>query len=140
MGEQQHSISNEKLTGKYTDFDVLSDKINRQINSGIIEVDKFPLPPLACLNWDLTYEIYDCLFVNGPLTPAQIASQIDYEKPLYDKEVVINHTLERMSDIGITRPVNHENLTSGDLPFRGDSISPILYKVKKWELTDYIKM
>ena len=44
-----------------------------------------------------------------------------------------------MSEIGITRPLNHENLTSAIMPIKGESISSILYQVKKWELTEYIR-
>lgn len=140
MREQKHNLFGEKLSGKYTDAVTLSDKVNNQIKSGKIQVDKDSLlSPMACLNWDLTYKIYDCLYVNEPLTPAQIASHVDYEKKVYEKEVIVNHTLEYMNRIGITRPINHENLTSADVPIRGFSISPILYQVKKWELTESMK-
>ena len=140
MKKQTHNLLGEKLSGKYTDFDTLSGKVENQIKSGEIQVDKdSPRPLMACLNWDLTYQIYDCLYVNEPLTPAQIASRVDYEKKVYEKEVIVNHTLECMNRIGITRPINHENLTSADVPIRGFSISPILYQVKKWELTGLMK-
>ena len=138
MKEQKHIIFGEKLSGKYIDADTLSEKINRQIKSGAIQVSNAPLAlsPKACLNWNLTYKIYDCLYDNEPLTPAEIVSLIGYEKP----EGIVNHTLERMSDIGITRPINHENLTSADIPIKGLSILRILHQVKKWELTEAIKM
>ena len=140
MKEQKHNLLGEKLSGKYTDVDTLLDKVNNQIKSGKIQVDKDPLQsPMVCLNWGLTYKIYDCLYVNEPLTPAQIASLVDYEKKVYEKEVIVNHTLEHMNRIGITKPINHENLTSADVPIRGFSISPILYQVKKWELTESMK-
>ena len=141
MREGKYNLLNEKLSGKYADIDTLLDKVNNQIKSGKIQVDKDSLQsPMVCLNWGLTYKIYDCLYdINEPLTPAQIASRVDYEKKVYEKEIIVNHTLEYMSRIGITRPINHENLTSADVPIRGFSISSILYQVKKWELTESMK-
>ena len=51
---------------------------------------------------------------------------------------MIAHILEHMSLIGITKPVNHENLTSGDV-LLGERSAHILYEVKKWELTESIR-
>ncbi len=141
MQEQKKKLLGEMLSGKYIDVKTLSEKVDSQIEAGTIQVNKVPLmaSPKACLNWGLTYKIYDCLYENQSLTPAEIASRIDYERQIYEKEFIVNHTLEHMSGIGITRPLNHENLTSADIPIKGLSISPILYQVKKWELTEYIK-
>ena len=138
MREQKVVLLDEKLSGKYIDADTLLEKINYQIKSGAIQVSNVPLAlsPMACLNWSLTYKIYDCLYDNEPLTPAEIVSLINFEKP----EGIINHTLEHMSRIGITRPINHENLTSADIPIKGLSILRILHQVKKWELTEAINM
>ena len=115
-----------KPSGKYTNYDTLSDKI---------QVDEIPLlaSPKACLKWDITYKIYDCLYEHGALTPAEIDSLIKHR----DIDMIA-HTLERMGDIGITKPLNHENLTRANA-LGNQSIFPILYKVKKWELTEYIK-
>ena len=95
MRKQKRNSLGEKLSGKYIDADTLSDKINRQIKSGAIQVSNAPLTlsPMACLNLSLTYKIYDCLYDNEPLTPAEIVSLIGYEKP----EGIVTHTLERMS-------------------------------------------
>ena len=141
MQEQKKRLLDEMLSGKYTDEDTLSKKVNSQIEAGTIQVSNDPLlpSPMACLNWGLTYKIYDCLYENQTLTPAEIAARIDYAQQIYEKEFIVNHTLEHMSQIGITRSLNHENLTSADMPFKGLSISPILYQVKKWELTESIK-
>lgn len=141
MQKQNKNLLGEMLAGKFTDVKTLSEKVDSQIEAGTIQVNKAPLmaSPKACLNWGLTYKIYDCLYENQPLTPEEIASRIDYERQIYEKEVIVNHTLERMSEIGITKPLNHENLTSADIPIKEFSVSPILYQVKKWELTEYIK-
>ena len=141
MQEQEKNLLGEMLSGKYTDMEILLEKVDSQIEAGTIQVSNDPLlpSPKACLNWGLTYKIYDCLYENQPLTPAEIASRIDYERQMYEEEVIVNHTLEHMNEIGITRPLNHENLTSAVIPIKGESISPILYQVKKWELTEYIK-
>lgn len=141
MQEQKKRLLGEMLSGKYTDEETLSKKVNSQIEAGTIQVNNDPLlpSPMACLNWGLTYKIYDCLYENQSLTPAEIAARIDYAQQIYEKEFIVNHTLEHMSEVGITRPLNHENLTSADIPFKGLSISPILYQVKKWELTESIK-
>ena len=86
------------------------------------------------MNWNLTYQIYDCLYVQGSLTPAEIDSLIRYGDP-----DTVTHALERMCDIGITKPVNLENLTRADLPSKGLDILPILHNEKKWQLTEYIR-
>ena len=135
MQEQKLNILREKLSGKYTDADTLYEKINKQIESGAIKVDTAPLSPMYCLTWDITYKIYDCLYENEPLTPAEIVPLVNHEKP----EAIVNHTLECMGDIGITKPINHENLTSADRPKEGLSILSILHQIKKWTLTEYIK-
>ena len=140
MQERKQNLLGEMLSGKHTNADTLLEKVNSQIEAGTIQVSNEPLlqSPMACLNWGLTYKIYDCLYENQPLTPAEITSRIDYERRIYEEEVIVNHTLECMSEIGITRPLNHENLTSAVIPIKGKSIFPILYQVKKWELTEHI--
>lgn len=141
MQEQKKKLHGEMLSGKYADVETLLKKVNSQIEAGTIQVSNDPLlpSPMECLKWGLTYKIYDCLYENQSLTPAEIAARIDYAQQIYEKEFIVNHTLEHMSEVGITRPLNHENLTSADIPFKGLSISPILYQVKKWELTESIK-
>ncbi len=141
MQEQKKRLLGEMLSGKYIDKETLSKKVNSQIEAGTIQVSNDPLlpSPMACLNWGLTYKIYDCLYENQSLTPAEIAARIDYAQQIYEKEFIVNHTLEHMSEVDITRPLNHENLTSADIPFKGLSISPILYQVKTWKLTEYIR-
>ncbi len=79
MQEQKKRLLGEMLSGKYTDEETLSKKINSQIEAGTIQVSNDPLlpSPMECLNWGLTYKIYDCLYENQSLTPAEIASRID---------------------------------------------------------------
>ena len=135
MREEKYNILGEKLSGQYTDVETLLDKINKQIESGTLQVSNDSiLSPMKCLNWSLTYKIYDCLYEHGSLTPTEIDSIINDRPP-----GIINHALELMSLIGITKPVTHENLTSGDLPRKGLSILPILHEHKKWELTESIR-
>ena len=136
MNEQKRNILGEVMTGRHTDVDTLLDKVNNLIESGRITVSYDPIlpSPMDCLQWGLTYKIYDCLYEHGSLTASEIDSLINDQPP-----GVINHALEYMSDIGITKPVNHENLTSGDVPRKGLSILPILHERKQWELTEYIK-
>ena len=127
MQEQKKRLLDEMLSGKYIDEDTLSRKVNSQIEAGTIQVSNAPLlpSPMACLNWGLTYKIYDCLYENQSLTPAEIAARIDYAQQIYEKEFIVNHTLEHMSEVGITRPLNHENLTSADIPFKGFEVPSI---------------
>lgn len=136
MRKEKRNILGEVLAGKHTDVDILLEKVNSKIESGEIQVVSGPLlqSPMDCLNWNLTYQIYDCLYVHGSLTPAEIDSLIRYGDP-----DTVTHALERMCDIGITKPVNLENLTRDDLPSKGFGILPILHKKKKWELTEYIR-
>ena len=135
MKEQKRNILGEVMTGKYTDVDTLLDKVNSLIKSAAIKVNNDTiLSPMYCLQWGITYKIYDCLQEHGSLTPVEIDSLINDKPP-----GIINHTLEFMSLIGITKPVNHENLTSADLPRKGLSILPILHEQKKWGLTEYIR-
>lgn len=136
MRTEKRNILGEVLAGKHTDFDTLSEKVNSKIESGEIQVVSGPLlqSSMDCLNWNLTYQIYDCLYVHGSLTPAEIDSLIRYKEP-----DMVTYILERMCDIGITKPVNLENLTRADLPRKGLDILPILHNQKKWELTEYIR-
>ena len=41
--------------------------------------------------------------------------------------------------IGITQPVNYENLTRADLPIKGLDLLQTLHERKQWELTEYIR-
>ena len=134
MREQKHNFFGEKLSGQYTDVETLLDKINRQIKSGAIQVSNDPhLSPMKCLNWGITYQIYDCLYEHGALTPAEIYSLTRYRDPN-----MIAHILEYMSLIGITKPINHENITYRDVLY-GEASAHILYEQKKWELTESIR-
>ena len=134
--EKRRNILGEVMAGKYTDIDTLLDKVNNLIESEQITVsnDSILPSPMHCLQWGLTYKIYDCLYEHGSLTPVEIDSLIRYGDP-----DTVTHALERMGDIGITKPVNLENLTRDDLPSKGFDILPILHKKKKWELTEYIR-
>ena len=134
--EKRRNILGEVMAGKYTDLDTLLDKVNKLIELGQITVsnDSILPSPMNCLQWGLTYKIYDCLHVHGSLTPAEIHSQINESDP-----DTIGHTLERMGDLGITQPVNYEDLTRADLPTQGFSILPTLNEQKQWELTEYIR-
>ena len=133
--EKRHNILGEVMAGKYTDIDTLLDKVNNLIESGQITVSNDPtLTPMHCLQWGLTYEIYDCLYEHGSLTPAEIHSQINESDP-----GTIGYTLERMGLIGITQPVNYADLTRADLPIRGLDLLQTLNERKKWELTEYIR-
>ena len=135
MNEPKRNILGAILAGKYTDVETLLDKVNNLIKSGVITVKKDPLlSPMKCLEKGLTYKIYDCLFEHGSLTPAEIHSVIKDSNP-----DTIGHTLERMSLIGITQPVNYESLTRADLPIKGLDLRQTLHERKKWELTEYIK-
>ena len=124
------------MTGRYTNYDTLSTKVESLIQAGTIQAEEIPLlsSPKACLNWDITYQIYDCLYEYGSLTPTEIDSFIKHG----DTDMIA-YTLERMSDIGITKPINFKNLTRGDLPTKGLNILPILHNQKKWELTENIR-
>lgn len=126
-----------KPSGQYTNYDTLSNKVESLIQAGIIQSEEIPLLPSlkACLNWDIIYQIYDCLYVHGALTATEIGSMLSIHRP----PGIINHTLKNMSHIGITKPVNYENLTSADVPRKRLSILPILHKLKKWELTASIR-
>ena len=137
MREEKYNLLVGKISSQYTDSDTLLEKFYNQLESGKIQVDNHPpySSPTACLNWGTTYKISrdDCLYDYEPLTPAEIVPLIDNEKP----EGMVNFILERMSDIGITKPLNHENLTSGDLPEKRIVYSPggtILFQLKKWGL------
>ena len=132
MREEKYNLLVGKISSQYTDSDTLLGKFYNQLESGKIQVDNHPpySSPTACLNWGTTYKIYDCLYDYEPLTLSEIVPLIDNEKP----EGMVNFILERMSDIGITTPLNHENLTSGDLSKKGLSILPILFQLKKWGL------
>ena len=136
MRAERRNILGEVLAGEHTDFDTLSEKVNSKIESGEIQVVSGSLlqSSMDCLNWNLTYQIYDCLYVQGSLTPAEIDSLIRYGDP-----DMVTYALERMCDIGITKPVNLENLTRADLPSKGLDILPILHNQKKWQLTEYIR-
>lgn len=136
MRERKYNLLGERLWGQYTDADILLEKVNSKIRAGTIQVsnDAFLPSPMNCLQWGITYKIYDCLYANGPLTASEIDSLINDKPP-----GVINHTLEYMNHLDITKPVNHENLTSRDVPHKGLSILPILHEVKKWELTESIR-
>ncbi len=135
MKKQKRNLLGEAMAGKYTDVDTLLNKINSKIESGEIQVSKDPThSPMKCLQWGLTYKIYDCLYEHGPLTPADIYSYINESNP-----ATIGHTLERMNLIGITTPINYKDLTRDDLPIKGLHIQTTLYERKKWELTEYIR-
>lgn len=136
MNQPKHNILGEIMAGKYTDVDTLLDKVNNLIESGEITVSNDPIlpSPMDCLQWRLTYKIYDCLYEHGSLTPVEIDSLINDSPP-----GIIDHTLEFMSLIGITKPVNYENLTPRDVPRQGLSVLTILFEQKKWKLTEYIK-
>ena len=133
--EKRRNILGEVMAGDSTDIDTLLEKVNNLIESGQITVgnDRF-LSPMHCLQWGLTYKIYDCLYEHGSLTPAEIHSIIKDSDP-----DTIGHTLERMSLIGITQPVNYADLTRADLPIRGLDLLQTLNERKKWELTEYIR-
>ena len=129
MGKQKHIFFCEKLSGQYTDVDTLLDKINSQIKSGAIQVSNDPnLSPMKCLNWGITYQIYDCLYEHGALTPAKIYSLTRYRDPN-----MIAHILEYMSLIGITKSINHENITYRDVLY-GKASAHILYEQKNGNL------
>lgn len=136
MNKQKRNLLGEVMAGKYTDVDTLLDKVNNLIESRQIAVDNDSIlpSPMNCLQWGLTYKIYDCLYEHGSLTPAEIHSHINDSNP-----GTISHTLERMNFIGITQPVNYESLTRADLPIKGLDLLETLHERKKWELTEYIR-
>ena len=135
MKEPKRDTLGRVLAGEYTDFEKLSGKVNNLIESGVIQISDDPiLSPKRHLEQTITYKIYDRLYEHGSLTPAEIHLYINDIDP-----GTISHYLERISLIGITKPVNHENLTFKDVPHRGLDILPILYERKKWELTEYIR-
>lgn len=136
MNEQKRNILGEVMAGDHTDVDTLLDKVNNLIDSGQITVsnDSILPSPMNCLQWGLTYKIYDCLYEHGSLTPAEIHSIIKDSNP-----DTIGHTLERMNFIGITRSVNYADLTRDDLPIKGLALRQTLHERKKWELTEYIR-
>ena len=135
MNEQKRNLLGEVMAGDYTDVDTLLDKVNKLIESGQITVSNDPtLSPMHCLQWALTYKIYDCLHVHGSSTPAEIYSHINDSNP-----GTIGHALELMSLIGITQPVSYENLTRADLPIKGLDLLQTLHERKQWELTTYIR-
>ena len=135
MEEPKRNLLDEVLEGKHTNFEKLSDKVNRLINSRENQVINDHIrTPESYLEQTITYKIFDCLYDHGSLTPSEIHSVIKITNP-----GTISHYLERISLIGITKPVNHENLTFKDVPHKGLDILPILYEEKKWELTEYIK-
>ena len=134
--EKRRNILGEVMAGRFTDIDTLLDKVNNLIELGQITVSNDPLlpSPMHCLQWGLTYKIYDCLYEHGSLTPAEIHSVIKDSDP-----DTISHTLERMNFVGITKPVNYADLTRADLPSKGPDILPTLNEQKQWELTKYIR-
>ena len=134
--EKRRNILGEVMAGKFTDIDTLLDKVNNLIELGEITVSNDPIlpSPMHCLQWGLTYKIYDCLYEHGSLTPAGIHSIIKDSDP-----DTISHTLERMNFVGITKPVNYADLTRADLPSKGLDILPTLNEQKQWELTKYIR-
>ena len=134
--EKRRNILGEVMAGKFTDIDTLLDKVNNLIELGQITVnnDSILPSPMHCLQWGLTYKIYDCLYEHGSLTPAEIHSVIKDSDP-----DTIGHTLERMNFVGITKPVNYADLTRADLPSKGLGILPTLNEQKQWELTKYIR-
>ena len=133
--EKRRNILGEVMAGRYTDIDTLLEKVNKLIELGQITVSNDrTLTPMHCLQWGLTYKIYDCLYEHGSLTPAEIHLHINDSDP-----DTIGHTLERMNLIGITQPVNYADLTSADLPIKGPDLLQTLNEQKQWELTEYIK-
>ena len=133
--EKRRNILGEVMAGRYTDIDTLLEKVKKLIELGQITVSNDrTLTPMHCLQWGLTYKIYDCLYEHGSLTPAEIHSHINDSDP-----DTIGHTLERMNLIGITQPVNYTDLTRADLPTKGLDILQTLNEQKQWELTEYIK-
>ena len=136
MKETKRNILGQVMAGKYTDVDTLLDKVNNLIQTGEITVSNDPIlpSPMNCLQWGLTYKIYDCLYEHESLTPVEIDSLINDSPP-----GIIDHTLELMRLIGITKPVNYENLTPRDVQRKGFSVLTILFEQKKWKLTEYIK-
>ena len=75
MKEPKRDTLDQVLAGEYTDFEKLSGKVNNLIESGQITVSNDPiLSPKRHLEQTITYKIYDCLYVHGSLTPAEINS------------------------------------------------------------------
>ena len=83
MNTPKRNILGAALAGKYTDVEILLDKINKLIESGKIQLtnDLSFLSPMNCLQWGITYKIYDCLFEHGSLTPVDIDSLINDSPP-----------------------------------------------------------
>ena len=79
MKETKRNILGQVMAGKYTDVDTLLDKVNNLIQTGEITVSNDPIlpSPMDCLQWGLTYKIYDCLYEHESLTPVEIDSLIN---------------------------------------------------------------
>ena len=141
MKEKIHNLFGEPMYGNYTDANSLLDKVNGMIDSGEIKIDvEDPMSPMYCLNWGITYKIYDYLYIKRQLTADEIyIFEENKIKGMAKLPGVINHALECMCKIGITQPVNFKDISFKDVPRMGLDILDILYCEKKWELTSQIK-